>query len=143
MCEHVLTVGIITSALSDWVAVLHILPSAPSRSTNGNVRETSTEADKEYSACFFRIFACVVSILTSFGSWNIWNRICHPRHSTDLWPDSSRRRPLRTRHSDGEPGGSRPGLIPRTVVAIRTNRRVNETLLATIYHFFYHCSFIK
>lgn len=29
-----LTVGVVTSALSDWVAVLHILPTAPPKTTN-------------------------------------------------------------------------------------------------------------
>lgn len=55
MWEDVLTVGIVTSALSDRVAVLHILPSAPSRSADQqmemsertNSTETSRETDKE------------------------------------------------------------------------------------------------
>lgn len=50
----------------------------------------------------------------------------------DLWPDSSRHRPLRTRHSDGEPGGSRPGLTRRTAVAIRMNRIKNKTVKETL-----------
>lgn len=64
--------------------------------------------------------------MTSSVSWSIWSRICHPMHSTGLWPDSSQRTPLRTRHSGGEPGGSRPTLIPHTVVAMKKQKQRSE-----------------
>lgn len=69
----------------------------------------------------------IIEILTFSVTRSIWNRICRPRHSMDLWPDSSQHRPHRTHHSDGEPDGSHPRPSQRTVVAIeKTEIKISE-----------------
>lgn len=67
--------------------------------------------------------AYTILILTSSVKMSIWSRIYRPRRSTGLWPDSSQRRPPRTHHSDGEPGGSPPRLTLHTVVAIEKKKK--------------------
>lgn len=118
-----LTVGVVASALSDRVAILHILPTAPPETEKKKKIICQTITNNILYILYIFISRLMI---TSSVSWSIWSRICHPMHSTGLWPDSSQRTPLRTRHSGGEPGGSRPTLIPHTVVAMKKQRQRSE-----------------
>ncbi len=132
----ILTVRVITSALADWVAVLYILSTAPSRGVRSTIKNKKLNFNiffkilpatvRKTKYCAPCMLVCTSLILTSSVRMSIWSRICRPRRSTGLWPDSSQHRPPRTHHSDGEPGGSPPTLTLHTVVAIKKNKQTNR-----------------